>query len=376
MDDSPQHKAYARCGVCMVTFSTHEFKLLSPCGHFLCNSCINTMFPSRKTCPFCRAPITKESFRTILLDIVPASVALTDRVIEGLDLMNENAKLVSVLKTPAKLKEAAESLNVDQELAHSLKQAITEFKERLVPLFKERKEQKEQIDKLHSQLEQSKSHEEKMEESTAKLRSLEDKVRTNRKNHRQMESERDKALEIATRATNELTIVRDENEALKTRLAVVEKEIDTLKGSLQHHKAAERKSKVKKKEMQHQIAELESKLNQANKTNELVVGTSTLADSGYVDLDDNSESTKSRKRSQSRHTFDLAQYSIDAQLDFEGMPGPGFSSDWTPNKRLKAPNSKVKEITNFPIELDKFNRLATPAQLGPKRKLRVPDALR
>ncbi|KIL62825.1 hypothetical protein M378DRAFT_165288 [Amanita muscaria Koide BX008] len=202
MDDSAQHfKAYARCEICILTFSTDDFKLLSPCGHFLCNSCINKIFPRQSgTCPFCRAPITKKNLKTISLNIVPASVALTERAIEGLALMDENAEPVSVLKTPAKLKEAAELLNVDRELAHSLMRAIAEFRERLVPLFKERKAQTEQIDKLQFQL----------EESTAKLRSLEDKARPNRKNHMEMESERAK------------------NEALKERLAALEKQIDTL----------------------------------------------------------------------------------------------------------------------------------------------------
>ncbi|KAM6494881.1 hypothetical protein JOM56_009504 [Amanita muscaria] len=165
------------------------------------------------------APITKKNFKTILLNIVPASVALTERAIEGLALMDENAEPVSVLKTPAKLKEAAESLNVEQELAHSLMRAIAEFRERLVPLFKERKAQTEQIDKLQFQL----------EESTAKLRSFEDKARANRKNHMEVASERAKVLGISTgAATNKLTHSHDKNEALKEHLAALEKQIDTL----------------------------------------------------------------------------------------------------------------------------------------------------
>lgn len=67
---------------------------------------------------------------------------------------------------------------------------------------------------------------------------------------------------------------------------------------------------------------------------------------------------------------------LQPRFDFEGMPGPGFSSNWKPDehrnvKRIKLSNDKVKEITNFPISLDRSGRPTAPIQLGPIRKLRV-----
>lgn len=67
---------------------------------------------------------------------------------------------------------------------------------------------------------------------------------------------------------------------------------------------------------------------------------------------------------------------LQPRFDFEGMPGPGFSSNWKPDehrnvKRIKLSNDKVKEITNFPISLDRLGRPTAPIQLGPIRKLRV-----
>lgn len=71
----------------------------------------------------------------------------------------------------------------------------------------------------------------------------------------------------------------------------------------------------------------------------------------------------------------------DPRFDFEGMPGPGFSSNRNPSehrnvKRIKLSSNKVKEITNFPLSLDRSGHPTVPIQLGPKRKLRVCDPLK
>ena len=84
----------------------------------------------------------------------------------------------------------------------------------------------------------------------------------------------------------------------------------------------------------------------------------------------------------SRYPDDLNvfQYSIEPQFDFEGMPGPGFTSNWKPGehhvKKIKLSNDRVKEITNVPIALDRSGRPTVPIQIGPKRKLRVHDRLK
>lgn len=72
---------------------------------------------------------------------------------------------------------------------------------------------------------------------------------------------------------------------------------------------------------------------------------------------------------------------LQPRFDFEGMPGPGFSSNWKPDehrnvKRIKLSNDKVKEITNFPISLDRLGRPTAPIQLGPIRKLRFRDPMK
>ena len=48
---------------------------------------------------------------------MPDKVAITERVVDGLALMDGDTKLVSVLKTPGKLTQAAESLDPEPELA-------------------------------------------------------------------------------------------------------------------------------------------------------------------------------------------------------------------------------------------------------------------
>ena len=88
--------------------------------------------------------------------------------------------------------------------------------------------------------------------------------------------------------------------------------------------------------------------------------------------------TNSRERD---NTHPIPLVLSDPRFDFEGMPGPGFSSDRNPGehrnvKRIKLSNHKVKEITNFPLSLDRSGHPTVPIQLGPKRKLRVCDPLK
>ena len=91
---------------------------------------------------------------------------------------------------------------------------------------------------MESELKEREDQHEEFSLSTAKVRSLEDKVRETRKARLQTESERDRALEVAQKATDELCTVRDENAGFKERVSTLEKDIETLKGYLRQHKHA------------------------------------------------------------------------------------------------------------------------------------------
>lgn len=58
-------------------------------------------------------------------------------------------------------------------------------------------------------------------------------------------------------------------------------------------------------------------------------------------------------------------------LDMEGMPPPGFPSDWQLNKVIK--RGLNPRLTNtFPIALDRRGRPTKAVQLGPQSLLRIP----
>ncbi|KAF8634217.1 hypothetical protein AX15_001026 [Amanita polypyramis BW_CC] len=359
-----------------------EFRTLVPCCHVFCTSCVAQVFSrGGGPCPLCRTfigPDLNEAVKGVLLEFVTTKEALAETVVDGLNRMDENSKAVSVVRAPAKLQKAADELDLseDRDLAKSLIQAMTEFKERIVPVFKEAEKQKQKVRELQSELEshkdQSQAYDMKTELLTAKLRSLEDKMVEIRKSQGQVETERYRAVELAEKASNDLRTVRKDNITLSERVSVLEEETTSLKGYLQQYKAAERKSKVKRKEMQRRLAELEHKACE-NKGDTQNASAATLP--AVVNLDEETRKVTTTKDP------DPFQYSIEPRFDFEGMPGPGFASTWKPGehrsvKKIKLSNDKVKEITNVPIALDKSGHPTLPVQLGPKRRLRTHNPLK
>lgn len=100
-----------------------------------------------------------------------------------------------------------------------------------------------------------------------------------------------------------------------------------------------------------------------------------------MSLQDNDSSNPPAVHRTDFRDHDVHYASLQPEFDFEGMPGPGFSSNWKPDehrsvKRIKLSNNKVKEITNFPIALDRSGHPTVPIQLGPKRSIRVRDPMK
>ncbi|KAK2464025.1 hypothetical protein APHAL10511_003969 [Amanita phalloides] len=335
------------------------------------------VFPKGKgLCPLCRTfigPDLKNCVKPISLEFVPTKVALAELVVDGLSRMDESSKVVSVDRAPAKLQKAVDELTLDQDLANSLLQAVTDFKERIAPVFKEVNEQKDELQRLQIVLNESVAQNERTEISTAKLQSLEDRLLEVCKIQEQVEMERDHVAEAAAKATDELCTTRTDNTLLNAHVSTLEKEIASLKGYLQQYKIAERKSKIKRKELQRRLEELEHKTSANDEAADLTLVTAPPSD---IDLDDDALKNAPRASSRNRNDTLPIQLTVESQYDFEGMPRPGFSSNWKSSehrhvKRMKL--SSVKEITNFPIALDRFSRPTAPVQYGPKKKIRVRD---
>lgn len=119
-----------------------------------------------------------------------------------------------------------------------LLQAVSEFKERIAPAFKEQKAQRDQLQELETALEGFEHQNEQIQALTAKSRSLKDQVRETCRAQRQAETQRDRAIEVAEKAVRELHAVQSENAALGERVSEQEKDIAKLKGTLQAHKSA------------------------------------------------------------------------------------------------------------------------------------------
>lgn len=115
---------------------------------------------------------------------------------------------------------------------------MAEFKDRIAPVFKEHKAQSDQLQELRTALESVEDQNEQIQELLAKSRSLEDQVLGTRRAQQQVETERDRAVELAEKAVKELNMTRSDNASLGERVSELDKEISKLKGILQAHKFA------------------------------------------------------------------------------------------------------------------------------------------
>jgi chromosome segregation ATPase len=120
----------------------------------------------------------------------------------------------------------------------SLLQAVADFKERIAPIFKEHKAQSDQLQELQIALESVEDQNEQIQELLARSRSLEDQVLGTRRAQQQVETERDRAVELAEKAVKELNMTRSDNASLGERVSELGQEISKLKGILQAHKFA------------------------------------------------------------------------------------------------------------------------------------------
>jgi len=105
-------------------------------------------------------------------------------------------------------------------------------------LYAESNAQRDQLHELQAALDGSEDRREQINELTAKLRKKEKQELEMRRTQQQVETERDRAVEMAEKAIKELNTARSDNTSLEERVAELGTEIATLKGYLQQYKIA------------------------------------------------------------------------------------------------------------------------------------------
>ncbi|KAF8628725.1 hypothetical protein AX17_005947 [Amanita inopinata Kibby_2008] len=374
---------FAECDICSHKLPLDTFRVLN-CGegHCCCRSCVGKIAEKERgkpKCPFCRAEFSLDRIKDsrIGLRVIDPVSEATWTVVDGLNRMNRDAKLISVKKAADKLQRAANGLYPDQDLAAMLLIAIEDFKDRIVPLFTEVNQQREEIQLLKADRAERERQIKALEKSNAESRTLEGKVQRLQTAQQKAEKEKDRALSKAKEAVLDLRVICDKNGALSQRVSELEEENGFLRDKLELHKSAEQQHKRKMKKMQQHMRDLEGQVNAGRQ--DTVERLPPIDESAMVDLEDDSMSIRTTPRKDSRGQIDiysLQTHSVDPEFDFEAMPGPNFSSIHKPREtagvqRIKLSKDKVKKITNFPINLDKSGHPMHAVQAGPRRKIRV-----
>ncbi|KAJ6488059.1 hypothetical protein DFH09DRAFT_1204041 [Mycena vulgaris] len=352
------------CHVCLSDFPINDFRRLG-CGHCFCRRCIARV----DRCPECRASIAVGDPQPIYLHIV-ASIPLETVVADGISLMDESAKLISVRTAAKKLKQVADQQRRDARALESLLVAIDDFNERIIPMFTKIKSQDTEIGTLKTQL-----------AGMDELKALAEKV---------------------TPLNGEVAMLRAEGLALKKELKGVHEELKMAKVAKGQALELNRKAQDAEAEAQGEIRRLkgfletnsDDRATQRNKmqclqqekdalerqVEELRTEIRDIRSSGYTDLDVEEEifvseySTSSPASSQSiRRSHITSSWQTQDPLparEFEGMPRPGFRTDWQLNRGTKRKERETETPRGFPITLS-HGRTTVAVQLGPKHTRRV-----
>ncbi|KAJ3794396.1 hypothetical protein GGU11DRAFT_759193 [Lentinula aff. detonsa] len=340
----------------------HGHCQILPCGHGGCSSCLDQIFDlvtQEGACWMCRQEFHRSRAHRIYIEVVDSKVAVLQGTIEGLEKMDAKVPVISVERASQRLKKTAQEIECDNEKAKSLQQAIKDFDERIVPVFKDVRAQAKELKQLRDELSRAKSRAQAFDE-----------IRES--------SERKDLLINALRS--ELDQSKKDGQQDKKK-----KEDDNwkLRGTLERQAKDARSRKVKIQALKEEISDLR-KRNESLEESQSVALDETLpvfmsddyVDNNFLPSSSSAQVAPSPGRVRKKYrSFGLSQITnelhlANVDLDFDsGMPGPGFSSDWkmsgTMTKKKAAP-------TNFPIPLDKHGRPTVSVQTGPVRSRRVP----
>lgn len=279
-------------------------------------------------------------------------------VISGLAQMDANARLVSVAKAGKKIAQATKDLRCDQDLAEALLRAVEDFKERIAPTFAELDVKRREIQKM------SRDHEVALQ--AAKTRLLE------------VELERDQALTCAQQAiTNKseyeesMSSLRSDNMALTERNSSLEAKdarqkmtIQALGTDMKAKDAQIEQYRQTITEQKNRIHRYKARIEELKIQQNARVYEKSVVLPDEIDLDEAISHHSPHRLRTSGHV----QQEDNNAGDFEGMPGPSFSSEQVPQclkrKRAEERSSRPLRAAN-----GNFGKLFAT---GPKRSVRVP----
>ncbi|KAJ7625472.1 hypothetical protein FB45DRAFT_1004909 [Roridomyces roridus] len=304
------------CSVCLSDFPIERFRRLA-CGHCFCGTCtteLQRMTP-RAACPQCRASIAEGDVQPIYLTIVAAR-PLESVVADGLRRMDHDSKLVSVKIAERKLRQVAEQPHVRREEVGELLSAIEDFSKRIAPIFKRAKSQIAEIATLKRELEKLAELKAEAEQATTlrgEVAILRAEMQELKKELHNANSERELAIGLADKGTKQVLELRKQLQKTQTESQA---EIRRLKGFLERNSQdrSAQKQKISGLEQEnHRLAQqMEDLLAERPR-----VQNSSCSDDFESDLEIEEEVFPSPPQSTESIAF-----------PFEGMPRPGFGSDW------------------------------------------------
>ncbi|KAJ7917556.1 hypothetical protein B0H13DRAFT_2442055 [Mycena leptocephala] len=346
------------CQVCWSDYSVDAFRRLA-CGHCFCFGCITNVLRTKPVCPSCRAPIAADGPQPIYLDLV-ASKPLARTVAEGIARMDGDAKIVSVRTAERKLRQVAKEQEERGEAVEELLEAIADFQDRIVPLFAKARSQATEIGTMKKQLEDMEEVRRQAERATAlagEVAILRAEQLVLRREVKDANSQRDR--ERARVEASEAQVRRAqaaEGEALA--------EVRRLKGFLE--RGAENVQKNKTQMLLREKEALEQQLEDLRNTMRMSASSQYSDD---LEIEEEAFPSESPEYS-SPHRFDRTSASRPRPvLAFEGMPRPGFGSDWELGRGTKR-KERDEMPSGFPIALS-HGRTKVAVQLGPKHSRRV-----
>lgn len=367
------------CKICLEDRIELDLFQVFPCGHSFCQNCISDLFSTsdrRKIkCPLCRkiwlrTDASKLVFFPAIVDLADSSA---DHVIDGLNRMDKTCKTISVKRAHAKLTKAAE--NIDEDNAERLRKAIEDFSRRIIPLFEELDLGRKRIQELEA------SEGTKFQDLIAKSRrvdTLEREVTHLRRSKAELESNLSESLDSAEAFRIKAQDLQGSLTDARRNVSVKEEELNRAMDSLNRFKSSDSLKSKKLKILKQEVEILSTKLQEKEHRLE---ERDNMMDIDQQQLFNGAFAAQSPALSSlHKHSREEGWTTVDNNFQFEGMPAPGFRSNWNSGSNTsKKPNILLKKSqpvctktsSNFPLSLDGKGRPTTAVQIGPKSTIRV-----
>ncbi|KAG6910914.1 hypothetical protein DXG01_006597 [Tephrocybe rancida] len=357
-----------KCPICLELKPPKEFKFF-PCGHGFCAaSCVDELLARGTSrapikCPYCREFLRRGDAHKIYLDIASPQeeqTMVTETLTDGLSRMDKDAKAISVTTAEKKLRKFAETLDSSKSNVLDLIQAVQDFKDRIIPVFKKAEEQSREIEALKARLESCQAN---LVFSASHIGPLEAERDQTRAELLGTIIERDTAINFAKQATEETVQLREELKRATAQETFLQESRSLYKMQILAHKDAERKQIEKIDSLKRRLAIAQQ---EAEHEREARL---------EVDLDSQTPLTqRSSKRKASSPSRPPSSTDTSSKVAFfEAMPRPRFGTDWNLPSPLDLKKRKpLNSSKSTCLKLDGHGRPIGSVQIGSKSIKRIP----